>query len=76
MSLEIKIKNLLENFEKIQSEEILEILNQIQNQFQSQITRDYLKGKLKTISDTIDEKEKKKQCKNLKPYFDWYLQGL
>jgi hypothetical protein len=76
MPLEIKVKQVLENFEEIQSEEILEILNQIQNQFQSQITQDYLKGKLKTISNTLDEKEKKKLCKNLKPYFDWYLQGL
>jgi len=76
MSLEIKVKQILENFEEIPSKEILEILNQIQNQFQSQITQDYLKEKLKTISDIIDEKEKKKQCKNLKPYFDWYLQGL
>ena len=76
MSFEIKVKQILENFEEIPSKEILEILNQIQNQLQSQITQDYLKGKLKTISDTIDEKEKKKQCKNLKPYFDWYLQGL
>ena len=76
MSLEIKVKQVLENFEEIQSEEILEILNQIQNQFQSQITQDYLKGKLKTISNTLDEKEKKKLCKNLNPYFDWYLQGL
>ena len=76
MSLEIKVKQILENFEEIPSKEILEILNQIQNQFQSQITQDYLKGKLKTISDINDEKEKKKQCKNLNPYFDWYLQGL
>jgi SOS response regulatory protein OraA/RecX len=76
MSLQIKIKQTLENFENVPSNEILEILNQIQNQFQSQITQDYLKGKLKTISDTPDENEKKKLCKNLKPYFDWYLQGL
>lgn len=76
MSLEIKIKQILENFEEIPSKEILEILNQIQNKFQSQITQDYLKGKLKAISDKADEDAKKKLCKNLKPYFDWYLQGL
>jgi hypothetical protein len=76
MSLEIKVKQILENFEEIPSKEILEILNQIQNQFQNQITQDYLKGKIKAISDTADDNEKKKLCKNLKPYFDWYLQGL
>ena len=76
MSIEIKVKQILENFDESSSADILEILNQIQSKFQSQITQDYLTGKLKTISDIIDETEKKKLCKNLKPYFDWYLQGL
>ena len=76
MSLEIKVKQISENFEETSSEDILKLLNQIQNQFQSQITQDYLKGKIKAISNTSDEGEKKKLCKNLKPYFDWYLQGL
>ncbi len=74
--MEIKVKQISENFEETSSEYILKLLNQIQNQFQSQITQDYLKGKLKAISNTFDEGEKKKLCKNLKPYFDWYLQGL
>ncbi len=76
MSLEIKVKQILDNFDESSSTDILEILNQIQSKFQNQITQDYLTGKLKTISDTLDETEKKKLCKNLKPYFDWYLQGL
>ena len=76
MSLENKIKQISENFAETSSADILELLNQIQNQFESQITKDYLKGKLKVISNTSDEGEKKKLCKNLKPYFDWYLQGL
>ncbi len=76
MSLEIKVKQILENFDESSSADVIEILNQIQSKFQSQITQDYLTGKLKTISDTLDETEKKKLCKNLKPYFDWYLQGL
>ncbi|NOQ44212.1 MAG: hypothetical protein GQ471_00875, partial [Nitrosopumilus sp.] len=74
MSLQIKIKQILDNFEQTPSEEILDALNQILENFQSQITQNYLKGKLKTISDTSDEDQKKKLCKNLKPYFDWYLQ--
>lgn len=76
MSLEVKVKQILKNFEETSSEDILEILNQIQIKFQTQITRNYLKGKLVIISDTPDESEKKKLCKNLSPYFDWYLQGL
>ncbi len=76
MSLEVKVKQILKNFEETSSEDILEILNQIQIKFQSQITRNYLRGKLVVISDTTSESEKKKLCKNLIPYFDWYLQGL
>ncbi len=75
MSLEIKIKQILENFEEKSTQEILELLNQILIKFQSPITQDYLKGKLKVISNIPDESEKKKLCKKLKPYFDWYLQG-
>jgi hypothetical protein len=76
LSFEIKVKQILKNFEETSSEDILEILNQIQIKFQSQITRNYLKGKLVAISDTPSESEKKKLCKNLIPYFEWYLQGL
>ena len=76
MSLQIKTKKILENFDQTSSNEILEVLNQIQNQFQSKITQDYLKGKIKVISDTVDEGKKKNLCKQLKPYFDWYLQGI
>jgi len=75
MSLQIKAKQILDNFEQTPSVEILDVLNQILENFQSQITQNYLKGKLKTIFDTSDEDQKKKLCKNLKPYFDWYLQG-
>ena len=75
MSLQIKAKQILDNFEQTPSVEILDVLNQILENFQSQITQNYLKGKLKTISDTSDEDQKKKLSKNLKPYFDWYLQG-
>ncbi len=76
MSLEVKAKQILKNFEESSSEDILEFLNQIQNKFKSQITRNYFKGKLETISNTPVESEKKKLCKNLRPYFEWYLQGL
>lgn len=76
MSLEIKAKQILDNFEDSSSSDILETLNQIQLIFQSKITQEYLQGKIKSISETLDEDEKKKLCKNLKPYFDWYIQGL
>ena len=66
MSLEIKIKHIMNNFDDVSSDEFLEILDQIMLEFKSDLTTEYLKGKV----------EKKKQCKLLLPYYHWYLQGL
>ena len=76
MSLEDEIKLVLDDFENTTTEEIFEILNKIGPQFKNKLISEYLKGKIQKISDVNDEVEKKKQCKGLIPYFDWYLQGL
>lgn len=76
MSLEIKVKQILEHFEDYSSTDIVEILNQIQSMFQNHLTQDYLRKKLISISISTNEEEKKKLCKTLTPYFYWYLQGL
>ena len=76
MSLEIQVKKILENFDDTSSDGFVNVLNQIQEKFQNDNTRKYLNGKLKTILETSEENEKKKLCKNLLPYLDWYLQGL
>ena len=75
MSLEIKVKNIMNNFDKVSSDEFLEILNQIMLEFKSNLTVEYLKGKIQKIVEISSESEKKKQCKLLLPYYDWYLQG-
>jgi len=76
MSLEDRIKQTLDDFEKTSSETIFEILNQIKPQFKSELISEYLQGKMQKILEVNDESEKKKQCKALTPYLDWYLQGL
>ena len=76
MSLEDQIKQALDNFENTSSEQILEIINQIKPQFKSELISEYLKGKIQKILEVNNEAEKKKLCKALTPYFDWYLQGL
>jgi SOS response regulatory protein OraA/RecX len=76
MSLEDQIKHTLGDFENTTSETILEILNQIKPQFKSNMISEYLQGKMQKIFETNDEAEKKKLCKALMPYLDWYLQGL
>jgi len=76
MSLEDQIKQALDDFENTTSNKILEILNQITPQFKSNLISEYLQGKIQKILETNDEAEKKKLCKALMPYLDWYLQGL
>ena len=76
MSLEKQIKDVLNDFENTSSEKILEILNQIKPQFKNELIREYLQGKIQKILNSTDDVEKKKQCKALIPYLDWYLQGL
>ncbi len=70
-----KIKQILDAFDSATVDEILAALDEIKSHFKSDITRDYLQGKIKSIKETNDKLEQKKLCKNLLPYFDWYLQG-
>jgi len=76
MSLEGQIKQTLNDFENTTSDMILEILNQIKPQFKSKLISEYLQGKIQKILETNDEAKKKKLCKALMPYLNWYLQGL
>lgn len=76
MSLEDQIKQTLDDFDNVSSEKCLEILDQIKPHFKNQLIPEYLQGKIQKIQDTENEAEKKKQCKALISYFDWYLQGL
>ena len=76
MSLEDQIKIISDDFEQATPETIIDVLNQIKPHFKSQLISEYLQGKIQKIQDSDDDQEKKKQCKALLPYFDWYLQGL
>jgi hypothetical protein len=76
LSLPDKVKQILNNFDNASSDEILETLTKIQPTLKSDITRNYLQGKIQGILGINDDVEKKKQCRNLKPYLDWYLQGI
>ena len=76
MSLEIKVNNILQDFDNVSSDDFLKVIDEIMLEFRSTITIEYLKGKIQKITNLTNESEKKKQCKLLLPYFDWYLQGL
>lgn len=75
MSLQDQAKEILNNFDNVASDKILETLNQIHPYLKSEITQDYLKGKINSVLCMTDEAEKKKFCKTLRPYLDWYVQG-
>ncbi len=75
MALQDQVKEILNNFDNISSDKVLEVLTLIQPHLKSEITQDYLNGKLQNVLGMNDEAEKKKFCKTLKPYLDWYLQG-
>ena len=76
MSLEDQIKTISDDFEQATPKIIIDVLNQIKPHFKSTLISEYLQGKIQKIKDSDDDQEKKKQCKALLPYFDWYLQGL
>jgi len=76
MSLEQQIQQIITNFESTPTDEFLEILGQIKPFFRNPLISEYLQGKIQKILDAENDMEKKKQCKALLPYLDWYLQGL
>lgn len=76
MSLENQIKTVLDDFDHTTSEKIFDILNQIMPHFKSKLISEYLQGKILKIQNIEGEQDRLKQCEALKPYFDWYLQGL
>ncbi len=76
MSLENQIKEILDTLDGASSEKIIELTQQIIPEFRSELTKEYLEEKIQKILNITDDVEKKKQCKALTPYFDWYLQGL
>ncbi len=75
LSLRDEVNQILNDFDNTPSDKFLEILTQIQLHLKSDITQNYLHGKIQAILGINDDAEKKKLCKNLKPYLDWYLQG-
>lgn len=75
MSLGEQIKQIQSDFENTPPDVILKTVDEIRGHLKSDLTKDYLQAKLKSISEMPDESEKKKLCKTLLPYLDWYLQG-
>jgi len=75
LSIYPKVEQILNNFDIVSSDDIIEILIKIQPTLKSAIMQNYLQGKTQTILGINDTDEKTKLCKNLRPYLDWYFQG-
>ncbi len=75
MSLDEEIREILDDFENTAPERIFEVLQQLRPHFRNELISEYLQEKIHKIAK-LDEQERKRQCKTLTPYFDWYLQGL
>lgn len=70
-----KIKKISNEFDSASVNDILNALEEIKGHFKSELTKNYLQGKIQSIKEAKNESEQKKLCKNMLPYFDWYLQG-
>ncbi len=75
MSLQNEISEIRDNFDSVLSDKFLKVLAKIKLELKSPLTSKYLQGKIEKIKDESDESEKKKLCKSLMPYLDWYLKG-
>ena len=58
MTLESKIQEIMGNIDETSSDDIIEIIKQIQPQFRSKLTEEYLQGKIQKISNVSDNIEK------------------
>lgn len=76
MSLEVQVRQIINNFEDTAPDTLFKVLQLITLQFRTSLTLEYLEGKIQKIQNISNNDEKKKQCKTLLPYLDWYLQGL
>ena len=75
-SLERQARDTLRGFDGTPADEFLGIISQILPSLRSGLTSEYLRGKIQKIQAVSDAAERKRLCRALTPYLDWYLQGL
>ena len=49
MSLEVKVNNILQDFDNVSSDKFLKVIDVIMLEFKSNVTVEYLQGKIKKI---------------------------
>ncbi len=69
-------KRISNDFEHVSTKDIVTVLNHIRPFLKSKHTSLYLQKKIDAIEGENDEQERRIKCAALKPYVDWYLQGI
>lgn len=75
MSLQDEVSKVQENFDSISADRFLDVLDKIRTELKSPVTSKYLQDKIDKVNFESNEAEKKRLCKSLTPYLDWYLKG-
>lgn len=65
-----------ENMETASVDDVVETLNLIVPKLKSDLTSAYLQKKIDALCNDPDDTERRIKCMALKPYLDWYVQGL
>ena len=75
MGLKEESLEAIAKFDYMDSNALLAVIEQIKPHLKSSLTQEYLDGKITAIKKSDSEDERKKLCKNLIPYLDWYISG-
>ncbi|MDE0265408.1 MAG: hypothetical protein OXK17_00035 [Thaumarchaeota archaeon] len=76
MSLEDSARSLAADFDNASVRDILSVLEGVIPLLRSESVASYLQKKLDGLRSETDESERRAKCAALRPYVDWYLQGL
>lgn len=76
MSLEDRARSLAADFDNASVPDVLSVLDGVIPLLRSKPVASYLQKKLDGLRDEADESARRAKCAALRPYVDWYLQGL
>lgn len=76
VNLEDRARSLAADFDNAPVPDILSVLGEVIPLLRSEPVAAYLQKKLDGLRSETDESERRAKCAALRPYVDWYLQGL
>jgi len=76
VSLEDSAHRLAADFDNAPVQDVLSVLDGVIPLLRSEPVASYLQKKLDGLRGETDESARRAKCAALRPYVDWYLQGL